>query len=113
MLERLSSLLRGSAATRNVHPVAPAVKPEFARTDGPPAAPTVRRVLSVIYNPVVDRRSGAKLSRAMGWYDPDELAAEYADDVREATHGLLDYQVVDRTERDTFYPLIDGFTYDT
>jgi hypothetical protein len=32
--------------------------------------------------------------------------------VREATYGLLDYQIVDRLERDAFYPLVDGFTYD-
>jgi hypothetical protein len=40
------------------------------------------------------------------------LAAEYAADVREASHGLLDYRVVDRVERDAFFTLADGFTYD-
>ena len=48
----------------------------------------------------------------MGWYDPAESARQYAADVREASHGLLDYQIADWVEQDAFYTLVDGFTYD-
>jgi hypothetical protein len=72
----------------------------------------VRRVLSVIHDPVVDRRTGQKLTQALGWYEPDWLAAEYIRDVRDASHGLLEYRIVDRIEKDGFPRKLDGFCYD-
>ncbi len=115
MLERITSLLHRSADRRTQHPSGAAVKPVSGTTvapeAAPPAEPTIRRVLCLVYNPVVDRQ-GRTLIQAMGWYDPAESARQYAADVRESTHGLLDYQIVDWVERDAFYTLVDGFTYD-
>jgi hypothetical protein len=74
-------------------------------------APVVRKVLSVVHNPVVDRE-GRTLSQAMGWYDPEDLARQYAADVLAASHGYLDYRVVAREVRDGFPPLVDGFRYE-
>src|SRR5690242_12155887 len=115
MFDVIASLLRRKPGAANLHPVAPAVKPSSApgidasAMDGGPPEPTVRRVLSVIYDPVVDR-AGRRLSQAMGWYDPAALEAEYVRDVPAGSHGLLEYRVVDRIERDAFYSLVDGFT---
>jgi hypothetical protein len=72
----------------------------------------VLKVLMVTHDPLVDRRSGQTLSRAMGWYDPNGLAAQYAEDVRQASHGRLAYEVVERVVHDGFPPLVDGFRYD-
>lgn len=69
-------------------------------------------MLSVIHNPIVDRQRGLKLSQVMGWHDPDTLAAEYIRDVRAASYGLVDHQVVERVERDGFPVKADGFCYD-
>jgi hypothetical protein len=74
--------------------------------------PIEHRVLSVIHDPVIDRRAGTKLSRSMGWHDPDQLAAEYIRDVVTASHGLLRYSVAERIEIDGFPTKLDGFTYD-
>ena len=91
---------------------APAIASAPAARGGGAARPTVRRVLSVIHNPVVEPAAGRTLVEAMGWYDPDALAREYAQDVRAASHGLLEYEVVARVEKDGFPAKQDGFCYD-
>jgi hypothetical protein len=48
----------------------------------------------------------------MGWYDPDALARQFADDVLAASHGLVQYEVVRREVRDGFPAKVDGFRYD-
>ena len=70
------------------------------------------RVLSIIHNPIIDPGSGARLSQMPGWNDPDALADRYIRDVRQASHGLVDYQIVERVEVDGFPAKIDGFRYD-
>ena len=72
----------------------------------------MRRVLLLIYDPLVGRNSDRTLTRELGWYDPDRLATDYAADVLEASHGLLDYRVVAREVRQAFLPLADGHLYD-
>jgi hypothetical protein len=72
--------------------------------------PTVR-VLSIIYNPAVPSTGGRRLAAAMGWHDPDALAAQYARDVLAASHGHLRYQVVERIEADGWPAKVDGFRY--
>jgi hypothetical protein len=69
------------------------------------------RALSIIHNPIVDSR-GTKLSQALGWHDPDALARDYIRDVREASHGRVNYQIAERVEVDGFPVKLDGFRYD-
>ena len=73
-------------------------------------APLRRRVLSVAHDPIVGR--GQKLSRAMGWFDWRALESHYVVDVADASHGLLQYDVVERREIDGFPLKADGFRYD-
>ena len=70
------------------------------------------RALLIIHNPVVDPQQGAKLSQALGWNDPDALADQYIRDVRRASHGHVEYRIVERIEVDDFPAKIDGFRYD-
>ena len=79
--------------------------------DGTPA-PTRRRVLLVIDNPRLRTEADRQLSEVMRWYDPDELAAQYIQDVRQASYGLLEYEVAERIERSGFPVKADGFRYD-
>jgi hypothetical protein len=115
MLERITSLLRPKSDRHTLRPGGVAVKPAPAgeADSGGEAAlePTVRRVLGIVYDPVIDGK-GRTLRQEMGWYDPPESARQYADDVREASHGLLDYRLVDWVERDAYFTLTDGFAYD-
>jgi hypothetical protein len=54
---------------------------------------------------------GEKLNKAMGWNDPDELAARFIEDVRDCSHGRAVYVVTERIEVDGFPVKADGFAY--
>lgn len=69
------------------------------------------RVLVVVHDPIVDARTGRRLVAQMGWHDPDALVAQYIDDVAEASHGLVRYEVVERRDAPWFPPKRDGFRY--
>ncbi len=71
-----------------------------------------RRVLSVTHDPTVGPGSGQPLSRAVGWHHPAELEAQYVQEVAEASHGLVRYEVVERVAIDGFPVKADGFSYD-
>lgn len=84
----------------------------------PPAPPDQlevmhRRVLLLIFNPTVLSQGGRKLTEVLGWNDPDRLAKDHAADLRDASGGLADFQVVDRIEVDGWPVKIDGFRYTT
>ncbi|HXI19150.1 MAG TPA: hypothetical protein VNM48_22520 [Chloroflexota bacterium] len=91
--------------------MAPSTTLGNADTAAPPAAPMELRVLSVTHDPLVDSRSGRRLSEVMGWHNARELEAQYARDVEAASHGLLRYRVVERREIDGFPAKVDGFQY--
>jgi hypothetical protein len=79
--------------------------------DEPPQM-TIVRTLVIVYEPTMDARTGAKLSRYMGWNDVEELAKGYMSDVLQASGGLVRYQVVQRIDMDDFPAKVDGFRYD-
>lgn len=70
------------------------------------------RTLMVIHDPRIGSSNNQKLTRVLGWNDPDRLAAGYADDLRDASGGLADYEVVERIELDAWPRKADGFRYD-
>lgn len=74
----------------------------------PPARP---RVLLVIHNPVIRARGGRKLSAALGWQDPDQLAHRYTADLQAASHGYARYEIVEQIEVDGLPVKADGFVY--
>jgi len=67
------------------------------------------RVLAITFDPHV--QPGRKLSQALGWFTPRTLEQQYIDDVAEASHGLVEYQVVERIEAGEFPQKVDGFRY--
>lgn len=74
------------------------------------APPMTRRVLAIVHNPRMPNR-GEKLSKVMGWNDPDELAARFIEDVRDCSYGRAVYQIIERIEADRFPVKADGFSY--
>lgn len=54
---------------------------------------------------------GRKLSQLFRWHDPDELAREYIINVRDASYGYANYEIVERIEVDGFPVKEDGFAY--
>jgi len=100
---------------REILGLGPAAASEEARVEPeaalPPAEPVERRVLMVVHNPPIASEGGRRLTELLGWNDPDRLAQEYIADLREVSHGLVRYRIVERIEADWFPPKVDGFRY--
>lgn len=75
-------------------------------------SPVRPRVLLIIHNPTVPEQSGRKLSDLLRWHNPDQLAQQYIHDVREASAGYANYEVVERIEVDGCPRKADGFVYE-
>ncbi|MBI3762539.1 MAG: hypothetical protein HY260_11855 [Chloroflexi bacterium] len=67
------------------------------------------RVLVINFDPQV--QPGRKLSQSLGWNDPHSLEQQYIADVAEASHGVVEYEVIERIEADEFPVKADGFRY--
>ncbi len=80
-------------------------------TPGEPPAPVRPRVLMIIHNPPVASEGGRRLTEVFNWYDPDELARQYIDDLRAASGGYVQYEVAGRIVADWYPPKVDGFRY--
>jgi len=90
-------------------PIATPVQP--VATTPEPAAIVTRRVLMIIYDPIMDAASGQKLSQKMNWNRPEELSAGFLSDILETSGGLARYQAVERIEINEFPVKADGFRY--
>lgn len=75
-------------------------------------SPLRPRVLLIIHNPIVPAANGRKLSDLLHWQDPDQLAQKYIQDVREASFGYANYQIVEHLEVAGCPVKADGFVYD-
>ena len=69
-------------------------------------------VIVVIYDPSIPSEGGKRLTEVMGWNDPDELTQALIDDVRVASNGYINYEVVLRLDLDKCPPWRSGFRYD-
>ncbi len=70
-----------------------------------------RKVLMIIFNPIIESEGNQRLTKVLGWNDPDSLAQVYRADLLEVSDGLLDYQIVQRIEVDEYPVKLDGFRY--
>jgi hypothetical protein len=121
LLDWLLNLFRSPAPPTPPAPVSPATPSPTP----PPPKPTVTpdnttdpvhivtsRVLLVIYDPIMNATTGEKLSQAMNWQRPDDLANGFIQDIQDTSSGLARYQIVQRVELNEFPALVDGFRYD-
>src|SRR5262245_28069315 len=70
------------------------------------------RILLVIQNPIIQSEGGKKLTQVFGWRDPDQLVPGYIADLKDASHGLVEPEVVERVEVNDWPVMKDGFRYD-
>jgi len=85
---------------------------EPAPPPGPPASAGPILISLIIFDPLLAARGGQRLSHALGWNDPDRLAAELIADLREVSHGWASYQIAERILVTDSFPLkADGFRY--
>lgn len=85
--------------------------PAAARQPGSTPLMLRPKVLAVIHNPVIKPAGGRKAKDVYRWNDPDALARGCIDDLRKASHGLVEYEIAERVEVDAFPLKADGFRY--
>jgi hypothetical protein len=108
MLLNLLNLFKPAPAPTPT-PVQPVLPPDNTTE---PARIVTSRVLLVIYDPIMNPTTGAKLSQVMQWQRPDDLANGFIQDVLEVSGGLARYQIVQRIELNEFPAKVDGYRYD-
>lgn len=69
------------------------------------------RLYVVIYDPIIESRSGKRLHEVMGWQDPDVLTAGLVRDFAMVSHGTARYQIVGRVQRDEWPIHTNGRRY--
>jgi hypothetical protein len=69
------------------------------------------KVMALNFDPLIASEGGKRLHEVCGWNDPHKLADGYIADVKEASHGCVNYKIVKWIDQDTFHTKIDGFTY--
>ena len=79
--------------------------------DNPPPEVTSLKTLVIVYDPVVDPRSGKKLSEFMHWNRVETLARGFMTDILQTSGGLARYQIVQRIDVDGFPAKVDGYLY--
>ncbi|MCI0711464.1 MAG: hypothetical protein L0154_15020 [Chloroflexi bacterium] len=95
---------------RTIFPPAPKPAPQTTAYD---VEPIKVRVLSIIHNPVVKSEDSRKLSQLFRhWSNPDMLATNYIADMRQASYGYVNYEIVERIEVSGYPVKKDGYVYD-
>ena len=76
-----------------------------------PAQITQSKVLVIVYDPVMDKSTGVKLSQQRKWYRPTDLITGFMADLLQVSGGMARYQIVQRVDVDEFPAETDGFRY--
>ncbi|ABY33902.1 MAG TPA: hypothetical protein DEF43_00285 [Chloroflexus aurantiacus] len=87
-------------------------QPTIVRGDRP-GVPIPLNVALIVHDPPIPERGNLPLSKVMGWYDPEVLAAQYIADLRICSGGIADYRIVVRRTFTDFPVKIDGFRYNS
>jgi hypothetical protein len=96
---------------RKTSPAASQPTSTSQNSDAPPLG-TSLKTLVIVYDPIVDTRSGKKLSEYMRWNRVEDLAREFMTDILQTSGGLARYQIVERIDVDGFLAKVDGYLYD-
>lgn len=81
----------------------------FGKTENPQTLN--KKVMLLIFNPVIESHNNQRLINLLGWNNPDILTQNYINDVKEISHDFVNYQVSQRLEVDDISQLADGFKY--
>lgn len=80
-------------------------------SDFPPQVTTLK-TLVIVYDPIVESRTGKKLSEFMRWNKVEDLAKGFMSDILETSGGLARYHITQRIDVDGFPAKVDGYQYD-
>jgi hypothetical protein len=87
--------------------------PDYGK-DAPAALkpePIHRKVLMISHNPMLHSK-GQTVKEFFRWNEPNDLADAYVEDVRWASYGYANYEIVERLVVDGYPIKRDGFRYD-
>lgn len=104
MLQKIRAFFQSLLPTSPASPTPVSTIPE-------PAAIVTRRVLMIVFDPLMNPQTGERLSARMQWHPPEQLAATFLRDVLQASGGLARYQVAQRIDAPEFPLKADGFRY--
>lgn len=96
------------------NPAPPPVAPPPAPTPPPTSRvePGVtKKVMVLVFNPIIESAGGKKLIEVKGWNDPANLDQTYINDIKTASEGYVNYQVAVSQEVDDIPLKLDGFKY--
>lgn len=90
-------------------------RPTATSTPSPTSAPnsnfSSRKVLVLIFNPVVESAGSKKLVDLKGWNNPLSLSNSYINDLKNLTNNFVNYSIVETKEIDGVPTYEDGFVY--
>jgi hypothetical protein len=75
------------------------------------SAPIHRKVKLIIHTPRLRSEGGKTLPKAFEWNDPNQLVEDFSADMKEASYGIAQFEIVERIEVDEFPIKADGFRY--
>jgi hypothetical protein len=91
-----------------IRPATSSLPPSASQAAG---EPVTRKVCLIIFNPTIPSQGGQTLTQVLGWNDSDRLVAELIADLKEVSHGYVNFKVVERIVADSFPVKEDGFAY--
>lgn len=74
--------------------------------------PVHKKVLMITHDPVLHSKQGQTVKQYFKWNDSYALAQAYIEDVRWASYGYANYEVVEQIVVDAYPVKRDGFCYD-
>ncbi len=79
--------------------------------EAPKVAKIEVNVLVLNFDPPIPQEGNRPLSEVCKFQNPRKLTADYIEDMRQASGGLLNYRIVEWKDTGVFHPKIDGFVY--
>jgi len=74
-------------------------------------SPVNRKILLLIFNPIIENNGNKRLTVLQAWQNPDLLTSQLLPALHDASHGFLSYEVVERQEIDGWPTKEAGFVY--
>ncbi len=86
-------------------------QPPFIYHHNVAVSPVKSKVIVIVYNPVLKSKNGITLIEYLKACNPKEYSDILADVVKRASHGYINYDIVDYIEVNEFSEKIDGYVY--
>jgi hypothetical protein len=105
LFSHLSRLFRGTS------PPPPPPQPSPNHPAASPPTITLNTLL-IVYDPIVDKPSGKRLSEFMRWNRVEDLVRQFMSDILLVSKGRARYKIIERLDVLDFPQKIDGYRYD-